>query len=379
VIHAAGLKGVSVTYAAITGWGKCLPPAVLTNHDLSAMLDTSDEWIVSRTGIRERRISHVGLEELGYVAAARALAAAGLAGSSIELIVFGTCSHDDQVPNMASGIQRRIGAEPAAAYDINTACTSFLYGLSTASALIRLGVVNNALVIGAELISPFMDWSDRDVAVLFGDGAAAVVLEASESEEGVLAEKLGCYGEARESLRVQGMGGLYANRGVLYGITRWQFEGQEIFRRAVQGMTSACEDALTRLHLKPADVDLLVPHQANLRIIEAVAKRAHVPMQRVYVNVQRYGNMSSATVPVALCEALEEGRVRPGALLLLPGFGGGLSFCAHVLRWGERTTPRQQSDAELPPNEMSAREIIRRCLERKTRPSAAAASATPFA
>jgi 3-oxoacyl-[acyl-carrier-protein] synthase-3 len=368
-----------VTYAAITGWGKCLPPAVLTNHDLSALLDTSDEWIVSRTGIRERRISHVGLEELGYVAAARALAAAGLAGSSIELIVFGTCSHDDQVPNMASGIQRRIGAEPAAAYDINTACTSFLYGLSTASALNRIGVVKNALVIGAELISPFMDWSDRDVAVLFGDGAAAVVLEASESEEGVLAEKLGCYGEARESLRVQGMGGLYANRGVLYGITRWQFEGQEIFRRAVQGMTSACEDALTRLHLKPADVDLLVPHQANLRIIEAVAKRAHVPLERVYVNVQRYGNMSSATVPVALCEALEEGRVRPGALLLLPAFGGGLSFCAHVLRWGERTTPRQQSDAELPPNAMSAPEIIRRCLERKTRPSAAAASATPFA
>ncbi len=368
-----------MTYAAITGWGKCLPPAVLTNHDLSAMLDTSDDWIVSRTGIRERRISHVGLEELGYVAAARALAAAGLAGSSIELIVFGTCSHDDQVPNMASGIQRRIGAEPAAAYDINTACTSFLYGLSTASALIRTGVVKNALVIGAELISPFMDWSDRDVAVLFGDGAAAVVLEASGREEGVLAEKLGCYGEARETLRVQGMGGLYANRGVLYGITRWQFEGQEIFRRAVQGMAGACEDTLTRLHLKPADVDLLVPHQANLRIIEALAKRAHVPMERVYVNVQRYGNMSSATVPVALCEALEEGRVRPGALLLLPGFGGGLSFCAHVLRWGERTTPRQQSDAELPPNEMPAPEIIRRCLERKTRPSAAAASATPFA
>jgi 3-oxoacyl-[acyl-carrier-protein] synthase III len=168
------------THAAITGWGKCLPPAVLTNHDLSTILDTSDEWIVSRTGIRERRISHVGLEELAYVAAARALAAAGVAGSSIELIVFGTCSHDDQVPNQASGIQVRIAAQPAAAFDINTACTSFLYGLSAASALIRTGVVRNALVIGAELISPFMDWTDRDVAVLFGDGAAAVVLEATE-------------------------------------------------------------------------------------------------------------------------------------------------------------------------------------------------------
>ncbi len=367
-----------MTYAAITGWGKCLPPAVLTNQDLSAMLDTSDEWIVSRTGISERRISHVGLEELAYVAAARALAAAGLAGSSVELIVFGTCSHDDQVPNMASGIQRRIGAQPAAAYDINTACTSFLYGLSTATALIRTGVVRNALVIGAELISPFMDWSDRNVAVLFGDGAAAVVLEASAREEGLLAEKLGCYGEAREILRVQGMGGTYANRGVLYGITRWQFEGQEIFKRAVAGMSGACEEALARVHKSAAEVDLVVPHQANLRIIEAVAKRAGLPMERVFVNIQRYGNMSSATVPVALCEALEAGRVRAGALLLLPGFGGGLSFCAHAVRWGARVTPLGTTAAELPPNELPAAEILRRCLQRKTQPARAAASAHPF-
>src|SRR5215467_12241456 len=195
-----------MTHAAITGWGKCLPPAVLSNQDLSTILDTSDEWIVSRTGIRERRISHVGLEELAYVAAARALAAAGVDGSAVELIVFGTCSHDDQVPNMASGIQARIGANGSAAMDVNTACTSFLYGLSTATAMIRSGVVRNALVIGAELISPFMDWADRNVAVLFGDGAAAVVLQAKQdgtvspsrpATEGLLAEKLGCYGDAR--------------------------------------------------------------------------------------------------------------------------------------------------------------------------------------
>jgi 3-oxoacyl-[acyl-carrier-protein] synthase-3 len=370
--------GKPVIHAAITGWGKCLPPAVLGNHDLAGILDTSDEWIVSRTGIRERRISHVGLEELGYVAAARALAAAGLPGSRIELIVFGTCSHDDQVPNMASGIQVRIGAQPAAALDINTACTSFLYGLSAATALIRTRVVRNALVIGAELISPFMDWSDRDVAVLFGDGAAAVVLEASEREEGLVAEKLGCYGDARETLRVQGMGGRYANRGVLYGVTRWQFEGQEIFKRAVQGMSGACEETLTRMNFGPQDVDLLVPHQANLRIIEAVAKRARVPMERVFVNIQRYGNMSAATVPVALCEALEERRVRPGALLLMPGFGGGLSFCAHLVRWGSRTTPLNLTTVDLPPNTRPALEILRECLERKRRPTAAPAAA-PFA
>jgi 3-oxoacyl-[acyl-carrier-protein] synthase-3 len=366
-----------VTYAAITGWGKCLPPAVLSNRDLASILDTSDEWIVSRTGIHERRISHVGLEELGYVAAARALAAAGLTGSAVELIVFGTCSHDDQVPNMASGIQRRIGAQPAAAYDINTACTSFLYGLSTATALIRTGVVRNALVIGAELISPFMDWADRDVAVLFGDGAAAVVLEASERTEGVLAQKLGCYGDAREILRVQGMGGRYANRGVLYGVTRWQFEGQEIFRRAVQGMSSACDAALAQSNLKADAVDLVVPHQANLRIIEAVARRTHVPMEKVFLTIQRYGNMSSATVPVALCDALEEGRVHPGALLLMPSFGGGLSFCAHVVRWGSRTTALHTSAVELPPNDRPALEILRDCLARKTRPIATGAI-TPF-
>jgi 3-oxoacyl-[acyl-carrier-protein] synthase-3 len=289
-------------------------------------------------------------------------------GRELELIVFGTCSHDDQVPNMASGVQARVGAGNAAAMDVNTACTSFLYGLSTATAMIRSGVVRNALVIGAELISPFMDWSDRNVAVLFGDGAAAVILQSTEREEGLLAEKLGCFGEAREILRVRGMGGRYANQGVLYGVTRWQFEGQEIFKRAVQGMGAACESALGKINATPDQVDLVVPHQANLRIIEAVARRAHVPMERVYVNVQRYGNMSSATVPVALCEALEEKRVNPGALLLMPGFGGGLSYCAHAVRWGERVTPLRESTVDLPPNDRTALQLVQDVTARKTRP-----------
>src|SRR6201992_3738263 len=265
-----------VKNAAITGWGKCLPPATLTNADLATFLATSDEWVVSRTGICERRISHTTLENLAYVACARALAAAGLTGKQVDLVVFGTCSHEEQVPNMASGIQRRLGADSAAAMDINTACTSFSYGLSTAAALIRTGVVRTALVIGAELISPFMDWTDRDVAVLFGDGAAAVVLEATEREEGLLAEKLGCYADARETLRVRGMGGTSAHRGVLYGVTHWQFEGQEIFKRAVQGMAAASESALERVGLTADSVNLVVPHQANLRIIEAVAKKTQL-------------------------------------------------------------------------------------------------------
>jgi 3-oxoacyl-[acyl-carrier-protein] synthase III len=346
--------------AAITGWGKCLPPATLTNADIATFLDTTDEWITTRTGIQQRRVSHVQLGELMFVAAARALACAGISGSQIELIVAGTTSYDDQVPNVASGIQRRIGAEGCAAMDVNTACTSFLYSLSTATALIRTGVVRNALVLGAEVISPFIDWSDRNTAVLFGDGAAAVVLQATDHEQGLLAERLGCYGESREILRVHGMGAAYAHQNRIIGKTEWQFEGQEIFKKAVHGMAMACDEALAKTGNTAADVDLVIPHQANLRIIEAVAKKTGIPMEKVFVNVHRYGNMSAATVPVALCEALEEGRVKPGALLLMPSFGGGLTFTGHVVRWGDRVKPLGDSDVDLPPLQESALEIVKR-------------------
>jgi 3-oxoacyl-[acyl-carrier-protein] synthase-3 len=345
-------------HAAIVGWGKCLPPAVLSNADLATFLDTSDEWILTRTGIRERRVSHVPVSELSYVASARALACAGMDGKQLELIVFGSTSYDDQVPNVASGIQRRVGAEGCAAMDVNTACTSFLYSLSTATAMIRTGVVKNALVIGAEVISPFMDWSDRNVAVLFGDGAAAVVLQATDREEGLLAERLGCYGDAREILRVHGMGAGYGHQGRVLGKTEWQFEGQEIFKKAVHGMSMACDEALKKTGKNAGDVDLVVPHQANLRIIEAVAKKAGVPMDRVFTNVDRYGNMSAATVPVALCEALEQERVKPGALLLMPSFGGGLTFTGHVVRWGERVTPLGESAVDLSPSPQTALELV---------------------
>jgi len=348
-----------VPFATITGWGKCMPPAVLSNADLSTFLDTDDEWIRSRTGIHERRISHVSLGEMGYVAASRALAAAGLTAADLDLIVFGTCSMDEQVPNMASWIQKRIGADGAGAMDVNTACTSFLYGLTTASSMIKTGVVRNALVIGGELISSLMDWSNRNVAVLFGDGCAAVVLQATSREEGVLADKLGCYGNVRGILQVHGMGTRYANQGWVLGDTDWVFDGQEIFKRAVVGMSRACKAVLTSRGLDPDDVHLVVPHQANLRIIEAVVKRAGIPMERCYVNIHRYGNMSAATVPVALVEALEDGRVAPGSNLLLTGFGAGLSWSAHMLRWGERTVPLAQSDVQLPPCERTALEMVR--------------------
>jgi 3-oxoacyl-[acyl-carrier-protein] synthase-3 len=356
----------SMIYAAITGWGKCMPPAVLSNADLATFLDTDDAWITTRTGIRERRISHVSGIEMAHVAAARALACAGLASGDVELIVYGSCSNDEQVPNSASGLQIKLGAANAAAMDVNTACTSFLYALSTATAMIRTGVVRNAVVVGVELISPFMDWMNRGVAVLFGDGAAAVVLQASEREEGVLAEKLGCFADARQTLRVRGMGTTYANRGVFFGDTLWDFDGQEIFKRAVAGMAGSAQDVLSKSGHAVDDVDLVIPHQANLRIIEFVAKRIGAPLARVFLTIQRYGNMSAATVPVALVEALEEGRIKPHALILTPAFGGGLTWCSHLIRWGGRTTPLATTDVDLPPCPQTALERVRDLIAQKS-------------
>jgi 3-oxoacyl-[acyl-carrier-protein] synthase-3 len=257
----------------------------------------------------------------------------------------------------------RLGAHKAGAMDVNTACTSFLYGLSSAAAMVRTGAVRNAVVIGVELISPYMDWSNRGVAVLFGDGCAAVVLQATDDvgekpDVGLLGEQLGCYADARQTLRVRGMGCTYANRGLTLGDTQWDFDGQEIFKRAVHGMGEAAAAVMAKCGVTPDQIDLVVPHQANLRIIEAVVKRAHIPMDKVMLTVQRYGNMSAATVPVALVEALEEGRVKPGALILMPGFGAGLTLCAHLVRWGDRVTPLGTSSAELPPLTKTALELV---------------------
>ena len=348
----------STRSATITGWGACMPPAVLTNDDLATFLDTSDEWITTRTGMKERRISHVSATELASLAAKRALACADLDPTDLDLVVYGGVSNDELCPNSASGVQIALGATAAAAMDLNTACTSFCYGLVTASAMIQSGVIRNAVVIGVELISRYMDWSNRNVAVLFGDGAAAVVLQATDRDEGLVASVLGCDAEARQSLRVRGFGCGYAGLGITLGDTFWDFDGQLIFKRAVKAMSAASESVLERTGVSPDDVALVVPHQANLRIIEAVAKYAGVPMERVMVTVEKYGNMSAATVPVALVEALEAGRVEPGSYLLMPAFGGGLTYCSLLLRWGDRVTPLGVCPDELPTCKQSALEMV---------------------
>lgn len=354
-----------MTHAAIIGWAKCLPPAVLTNDDLSTFLDTTDEWITKRTGMKERRISHVPISALSHVAACRALAAAGKSGNNVELIIFGATTPDQICPNTSSHIQKLLGAEKAACMDLNTACTSFMYSLTVATSMIHTGVVKNAIVIGAEVISPIMDWNDRKVAVLFGDGASAFYLEATDKEEGLLAEELGCYGDVRDILTVHGWGMKYANQGIPMGQSKWQFEGQKIFKKAVDGMVSASEKVLEKCGLTESDMDLVIPHQANLRIINAVAKRLGVPRDKVFVNVHRYGNMSAATAPIALVEAVEEGRISPHAKILVPAFGGGLTWCAHVIQWGERVDPLGESDVKLPPCDKTGLELVEEIRAKK--------------
>ena len=347
-----------MTYASITGWGKFMPSAVLTNDDLATFLDTNDEWITSRTGMKERRVSHISAVEMSTIAASRALACAGLDAADVDLIIYGGVSNEELCPNSSSGVQLALGAKKAASIDLNTACTSFCYGLATATAMIRTGMVRNAVVIGVELISRYMDWSNRNVAVLFGDGAAAVVLQASEDEEGMLGAVLGCDAEARDSLRVRGFGCGYSGLGITYGDTLWDFDGQVIFKRAVHAMAGASVRVLKEHGVPAEDVALVIPHQANLRIIESVAKYAGIPMEKVMLTVQKYGNMSAATVPVALVEALEEGRIAPGSWLLMPAFGGGLTYCSLLVKWGQRVTPLGESTITVPPQVKSALEMV---------------------
>ena len=345
-------------YVDIVGWGLCLPPAELSNADLATIVDTSDDWIVRRTGVRRRPISHVCVSQLAYVAAAHALACAAMDPDEVDLVVLGTCTADDQMPNSASAVQRALGARRAAAMDINTACTSFMYSLSTASALIKAGAVRNALVIGADTLSSYMDWDNRTPSVLFGDGAGAVVLKASAEPAGIVAEVLGCVTSSRDELRINGIGSRFANAGLVYGTTNWDFNGPEIFRQAVSGMAAAARDVLKKAEVASDDIELVIPHQANLRIVEAVARRAGLPMEKVFTNMQVRGNLSSASIPVALVEALEQRRVAPGSLLLLPAFGGGMTWSAHVVRWGKRTLPLGTSPIRLPPCDRTALEIV---------------------
>lgn len=350
-------------YAAITGWGKCVPPTILTNDDIATVIDTTDEWIRARTGIRERRVSHVPVSDLATVAGQRALAAANANAEDVDLLIITTCSPDTTIPSTAAHVQRKIGATNAAVFDLNAGCSGFIYGLSVATSMIRAGGYKKALVIGAERITWFLNWSVRDTAVLFGDGAGAVVVEPSEEESGLLFSHLGCEGDALDALHLPNFGTASDRYKDGYDIFEHRFDGREIFRRAVKGMTHETKLVLAELGLNNDDIDMIIPHQANLRIIESLAKYLAVDMSKVEVNIEKYGNTSAATIPVALVEALEAGRVKPNSRILLAAFGAGLTRAAGLIRWGQRITPLNQSDAELPPCDQTALEILGEAIQ----------------
>ncbi|TKB57333.1 ketoacyl-ACP synthase III [Ferrimonas aestuarii] len=350
--------------AQITGWGKCVPEAVMTNDDLATFLDTSDEWIRTRTGIGQRHISHVGTSELASVAAARALAAAGIDGSELDMIILASCSPDTLVPNIASSVQSYVGAS-CPAFDINAACSGFLYGLGLATAQIKSGQCKKVLIMGAERLSFLLNWTQRDTAVLFGDGAGAVVLEAVESDQpqGVLSYAMNNDPAGRDILSVPGFGTSMDKLAEDALNFEFQFEGREIFKRAIAGMSRLGQKVLEESGTELGAVDLVVPHQANVRIIDTLIGKLGIDKSRAFVNIEKYGNTSAATVPIALCDAIEQGRVKPGDTLLSCAFGAGLTSAATVIKWGDRVTPLAQSDAKLPECNQSALELVQPYLE----------------
>jgi len=329
---------VSLTAAGITGTGSCLPERVLTNAELEQMVATSDAWIRTRTGIRERRLAdtNVAASDLAVPAALKALAMAGVPAAEVDLIIVTTVTPDTLFPATACLVQERLGAGRAAAFDLSAGCSGFIYGLATAGQFIASGFYRTALVISVEVLSKITNWEDRNTCVLFGDGAGAVVLQAVPPGEGILGLHLGSDGSGGNLLTLPAGGSRLpaSNSTIQERLHTIQMNGPEVFKFAVRVMVEASLKALKAAGLGKEDVDFLIPHQANIRIIEAATKRLELRPDQVYVNLDRYGNMSSASIPVALDEAYREGRLKPGDRVVLVAFGAGLSWGAAVLKWG---------------------------------------------
>jgi len=320
-------------YSRIAGTGSYLPEKVLTNADLEKMVETSDEWIVSRTGITERHIAAEGqtTSDLGYQAALRALEAAGIEASQLDMIVVGTTTPDLIFPSTACLIQAKLGAVGCPAFDVNAACSGFVFALSVADKFIRAGDARHVLVIGAETLTRIVDWTDRTTCVLFGDGAGAVVLKA-DAETGILSTHLHSDGSKKELLwNPVGISAGFGEDGQTTGAI--QMKGNDVFKYAVKALDSVVDETLEANALTKGDLDWLIPHQANLRIIEATAKRLELSMDQVVVTVDKHGNTSSASVPLALDAAVRSGRVQRGQLLLLEAFGGGFTWGSALMRY----------------------------------------------
>ncbi len=325
-------------FAELAGTGRYVPAKVLTNADLEAMVETTDEWIIERTGIKERHIAGPGetIACMGEAACRQALEVAGVPVEEVDALVVGTASPDRLLPSQACDLQKALGAVNAAAFDVSAACTSFMYGISVAEGMIAAGNARHILVVGAERLSTITDYTDRGTCILFGDGAGATLVRpTSDGTRGILGSYMKSDGRLGDLLYRPGGGGNQPpSEELLRDRTYYiRMAGREVFKHAVRSMADACDQALARAGLTGDQVDLLIPHQANIRIIESTAKHAGMPMDRVYVNIDRYGNTSSASIPIALDECVRSGRVGPGAVVMMVGFGGGFTWASTVVRW----------------------------------------------
>lgn len=324
-------------YAHITGWGVSVPESVLTNDDIAKMVDTTDEWIRDRTGIRERHIAREDqyTSTLAIEAALKALQSANLAPTELDLIIVASSSPEYIFPATACIVQDQIGATKAGAFDLLAACSGFIYAVNMAAQSIRSGSIKNALVIGAETLTRFVDWKDRSTCILFGDGAGAFVLQANETPGGILSAVMHSDGSGAESLTLLGGGARYpASEATIHeGKHYLRMDGKAVFRFATRVMSSSTKEALELAGLKLGDVDWIIPHQANYRIIETAAKRLGLPLDKFIINVERYGNTSTASIPIAAAEAVEKGKLKSGNKAVFVGFGAGLTWGALVVEW----------------------------------------------
>ncbi|MBI3162956.1 MAG: ketoacyl-ACP synthase III [Chloroflexi bacterium] len=324
-------------FAHITGWGMHVPEPVLTNNDIAKMVETNDEWIRDRTGIRERRIAreHEFPSTLGVEAAIKALQVANLAPTELDLIICASSSPEYIFPSTACLIQDQLGASKAGAFDLQAACTGFIFATNMAAQAIRSGSIRNALVVGTEVLSRFVNWKDRNTCILFGDGAGAFVLQASDSPGGVLSAVMHSDGSGADSLTLLGGGSRYpASETTIHeGKHFIQMDGKEVFRFATRVMGRAVIEALEPLKMTTNDLQWIVPHQANYRIIETAARYLKMPLDKFVINVDRYGNTSTASIPIATAEALQQGKIKSGDKIVLVGFGAGLTWGAMVVEW----------------------------------------------
>jgi 3-oxoacyl-[acyl-carrier-protein] synthase III len=343
----------------LTGWGRYAPAQVVTNADLERMVDTSDEWIVSRTGIRERHVAAANetTSSMAAVAALRAIRTAGLEPDDIDLVIVATLTPDYWMPSTAALVKEAIGNTRAAAFDVAAACSGFVYAYATASAYIAAGMARHAVIIGAELLTRFLDYTDRSTCILFGDGAGAVVLSGTDEATATVGIELTTEPQGAYMIWLPAGGSKSppSAETIARGEHKIRMEGRETYRFATRTLASTALAAVAKAGWQPADVELFIPHQANIRIIEAVAKGLDLPMDKMYVNVDRYGNTSAASVPIAIAEAVNEGRVAVGDKLVFVAFGAGFTSGAVAMEWTADPAAGRAGDAAVRPEDVSVR------------------------